>query len=218
MRCGSIAATSIAGAAMPEGLLGKFSTALAAALATTLVAVLGEWLRQRGDGARAKRDTEQALSRINFLSAWLELQGQLSESEAESARNVIAQELEDIRQQAEQTWARAKRARRPAARQALRRLLMLGVGKSVFIQIVRAVYWIALAWFVLLVVPSFFINLAFEVSTSSNQSFAYWFRWGADALLNSFLIPLGVIFVLRYLIRRRKRSIDNEQSEQLPAS
>jgi hypothetical protein len=117
---------------MPEGLLGKFSTALVAALATTLVAVLAEWLRQRGDGARAKRDTEQALSRINFLSAWLELQEQLSASDAESARIVIAQELEDIRRQAEQAWARAKRARRPAARQALRRLVMLGVGKSVY--------------------------------------------------------------------------------------
>ena len=56
---------------MPEGLFEKFSAALVAALATTLVAVLAEWLRQWGDGARAKRDTDNALSRINFLClAW----------------------------------------------------------------------------------------------------------------------------------------------------
>jgi hypothetical protein len=202
-------------AAMPEGLLEKFSAALVAALATTLVAVLAEWLRQWGDGARAKRDTDNALSRINFLSAWLGLQERLAESEAESARIVIAQELEDIRRQAEQAWARAKRARRPAMRQGLRTLLLLGAGKSVYIQILRVLYWIVLAWFVLLTVPSFFINLAYDVTTSSNESFTYWLAWGAAALLNTFVIPVGVMFLLRYLIRRRQRHIESEQSEQL---
>ena len=137
---------------MPERLFEKFSAALVAALATTFVAVLAEWLRQRGDSARAKRDTDQALSRINFLSAWLGLQEQLPESGAESARIVIAQELEDIRLQAEQTWARAKRARAPAARQGLRTLLLLGAGKSVYVQILRGLYWVVLGWFVLLAV------------------------------------------------------------------
>jgi len=206
------------GAAMPQGLLDKFSTALVAALATTLVAVFAEWLRQLGDSARAKRDTDQALSRVNFLSAWLGLQERLSGSEQESARIVIAQELEDIRRQAEQTWARAKRAQRPTIRQALRRLLMLGVGKSVYIQILRALYWIVLAWFILLGIPAFFVDLVYQVSHSSDESFSYWLGWGVTALLNTFLIPLGFMFLLRYLIRLRKRRIDNGQSEQLPAS
>ena len=62
------------------GLARKFSTALVAALATTLVAVSSEWLRQRGQDARLKRDADQATSRITFLSAWLTLQERLSES------------------------------------------------------------------------------------------------------------------------------------------
>jgi hypothetical protein len=181
---------------MPEGLFERFSAALVAALATTFVAVLAEWLRQRGGGARARRDTDQALSRINFLSAWLGLQERLAESESESARIVITQELEDIRRQAEQTWARAERARRPVARQGLRTLLLLGAGKSVYIQILRGLYWIVLAWFILLTVPSFFINLAHDATTSSNGSFTYWLAWGADALLNTFVISVGVIFAL----------------------
>jgi hypothetical protein len=162
-------------AAMPEGLFEKFSAALVAALATTLVAVLAEWLRQWGDGARAKRDTDNALSRINFLSAWLGLQERLAESEAESARIVIAQELEDIRRQAEQAWARTNG--RGACRGRPENLLLLGAGKSVYIQILRVLYWIVLAWFVLLTVPSFFINLAYDVTTSSNESFTYWLAW-----------------------------------------
>jgi hypothetical protein len=202
---------------MTQGLLDKFSTALVAALATTLVAVLAEWLRQLGDSARAKRDTDQALSRVNFLSAWLGLQELLSGSEEQSARIVIAQELEDIRRQAEQTWARAKRAQRPTIRQALRRLLMLGVGKNVYIQILRALYWIVLAWFILLGIPAFFVDLVYQVSHSSNESFSYWLGWGVTALLNTFLIPLGFMFLLRYLIHRRKRRADNGRSEQLPA-
>jgi hypothetical protein len=202
-------------AAMPEGLFEKFSAALVAALATPFVAVFAEWLRQRGGSSRTKRDTDQAVSRINFLSAWLGLQERLAESEAESARIVIAQELEDIRRQAEQTWARAKGPRRPVARQGLRTLLLLGAGKSVYIQILRGLYWIVLAWFVLLIVPSFFINLAYDVTTSSNESFTYWLAWGAAALLNTFVVPVGVMLLLRYLIRRRQRRIESEQSEQL---
>jgi hypothetical protein len=50
---------------MPKDLLEKFSTALVAALATTLVAVSSEWLRQRGQDARLKRDVDQSTSRIN---------------------------------------------------------------------------------------------------------------------------------------------------------
>lgn len=52
---------------MPEDLFENFSTALVAALATTLVAVSSEWLRQRGQDARLKRDVDQATGRINFL-------------------------------------------------------------------------------------------------------------------------------------------------------
>ena len=75
---------------MPEDLLEKFSTALVAALATTLVAVSSEWLRQRGQDARLKRDVDQSTSRINFLSAWLTLQERISESQAEATRVAIA--------------------------------------------------------------------------------------------------------------------------------
>jgi hypothetical protein len=71
-----------------KSLVRKFSAALVAPLATTFVAVLAEWLWQRGDSVRAKRDTDHALSRINFLSAWLGLLRQLPESEAESTRIV----------------------------------------------------------------------------------------------------------------------------------
>ena len=68
---------------MPEDLFKDFSTALVAALATTLVAVSSEWLRRRGQDARLKRDVDQATSRITFLSAWLTLQERLSESQAQ---------------------------------------------------------------------------------------------------------------------------------------
>jgi len=70
---------------MPEDLFDRFSTALVAALATTLVAVSSEWLRQRGQDARLKRDVDEATSRITFLSAWLTLQERLSESQAQAA-------------------------------------------------------------------------------------------------------------------------------------
>jgi len=99
---------------MPEDLLEKFSTALVAALATTLVAVSSEWLRQRGQDARLKRDADQATSRITFLSAWLTLQERLSESQAEAVRVDIARELVTIRENAERTWAAARQPRRSA--------------------------------------------------------------------------------------------------------
>jgi hypothetical protein len=63
---------------MPESLFDRFATALVVALATTLIAVLSEWLKRRGHDARVKQDVDQAISRVNFLSAWLTLQERLS--------------------------------------------------------------------------------------------------------------------------------------------
>ena len=140
---------------MPEDLFDRFSTALVAALATTPVAVSSEWLRQRGQDARLKRDVDEATSRITFLSAWLTLQERLSESQAQATRVAIAHELVTIREDAERTWAAARQAHRSAVRQALTKLLMLDVGRSRSVQLLRVVYWLALGWLVVIAIPEF---------------------------------------------------------------
>jgi hypothetical protein len=184
---------------MPVDLFVNFSTALVAAVATTLVAVASEWLRQRGQDARLKRDVDQATSRINFLSAWLTLQERLSESQAEAVRVAIAQELVAIREDAERTWATARQVRRSAVRQALTKLLMLDVGRTRSVQLLRVVYWLALGWLVVIAIPEFFVDVTHPVS--SNESWAYWLGWVSGRFVQHVLLALALVLSLRYLIR-----------------
>jgi hypothetical protein len=184
---------------MPEDLLEKFSTALVAALATTLVAVSSEWLRQRGQDARLKRDADQATSRITFLSAWLTLQERLSESQAEAVRVDIARELVTIRENAERTWAAARQPRRSAVRQALTKLLMLGVGLTRSVKLLRVVYWLALGWLVVIAIPEFFVDVTHPVSAI--DSWAAWLGWVSGRFVEHVLLALALVISLRYLIR-----------------
>ena len=184
---------------MPEHLFDRFSTALVAALATTLVAVSSEWLRQRGQDARLKREVDQATSRITFLSAWLTLQERLSESQAEATRVAIAQELVAIREDAERTWATARQVRRSAVRQALTKLLMLGVGRARSVQLLRVVYWLALGWLVVIAIPQFFVDVTHP--NFSNESWAYWLGWVSGRFVQHVLLALALVLSLRYLIR-----------------
>jgi hypothetical protein len=184
---------------MPEDLFANFSTTLVAALATTLVAVSSEWLRQRSQDARFKRDVDHVTSRITFLSAWLSLQERLSESQAEAARVAIAQEIVAIREDAERTWATARQPRRSAASQALTKLLMLGVGRSRSVQLLRVVYWLALGWLVVIAIPEFFVDVTHPVS--SNESWAYWLGWVTGRFVEHVLLALALVLSLGYLIR-----------------
>jgi hypothetical protein len=90
-----------------------------AALATTLVAVSAEWLKQRGQSTRIQRETDQSISRINFLAAWLTLQERVSQSQVETAPLAIARELAAIREEADRTWTAARQTQHSALRQAL---------------------------------------------------------------------------------------------------
>jgi hypothetical protein len=186
-------------AAMPESLLDRFSTALVAALATTLVAVSAEWLKQRGQEARVKREVDQATSRVNFLSAWLTLQERISQSQAEAARVAIAEELVAIREETERAWATARQTQKSTVRQALRKLLMLGVGRSRYVYFLRSVYWIALVWLVVIAIPEFVIDVTHP--PASVESWANWLGWMSGRFVEHALIALALVISLRYLIR-----------------
>jgi hypothetical protein len=184
---------------MPESLFDRFATALVAALATTLVAVSAEWLKQRGQNARVNREADQSITRINFLAAWLTLQERVSQSQAEAARVAIARELAAIREEADRTWTAARQAQQSVLRQALTKLLMLGVSRIWSVQLLRVVYWIALAWLVAIALPQFLIDVTHPVSTI--ESWAGWLGWVSGQFVHHLLLSLILVILLRYLIR-----------------
>lgn len=132
-------------------------------------------------------------------AAWLTLQERVSQSQAGTARVAIARELAAIREEADRTWTAARQPRSSALRQALTKLLMLGVGRSWSVQLIRFVYWIALVWLIAIALPEFFIDVTHPVSAI--DSWAGWLGWATGRFVDHLLLALALVILLRYLIR-----------------
>lgn len=181
---------------MPTNILTVFLAALTSALATTLVAVAAEWLKQRGQEARAKRDAGQAAAKLDFLSAWLTLRQRLTEFQPESDRILLSRQLERIRQEADEAWSR-EGARSPV-RAAIARLLILGIGRDDrLMQGARVFYWIILGWLVVVEIPQFVARL---LRAPPNEDWAYYFGYVARGVVDNLVLPVSFLIILRWAI------------------
>ena len=181
---------------MPANILTIFLAALMSALATTLVAVTAEWLKQRGQEARARRDAGQAAAKLNFLSAWLTLHQRLPEFQPESDRIFLSRQLERVRREAEEAWSRE--GARSTVRAAIERLLILGIGRNDRgVLLVRAFYWIVLAWLVIVGIPRFVARLLHVTPENS----AYYVGYVSGAAAATVVLPVCLLIILRWAIR-----------------
>lgn len=183
---------------MPTNMLTAFLAALMSALAATLVAVAAEWLKQRGQEARARRDAAQTAGRLEFLSAWLTLRERLTQLQSESERIFIGQQLERLQREAEDAWSR-ERVRSPV-RAAVERFLILGVHRDDrLVQVARVLYWFALAWLVILGIPRFVERL---LRIPPDEWWPYYFGYVSRALVDHLVLPVLLVITFRWIVGR----------------
>ena len=193
---------------MPTNMLTAFLAALMSALAATLVAVAAEWLKQRGQAARARRDAAQAAGQLEFLSAWLTVRERLTQLHSESERILFDRQLERLQQETEDAWSR-ERIRSPV-RAAVDRFLILGVRRDDrLVQFARALYWLALGWLVIVGIPGFVERL---LRIPPNESWPFYFGYVSRGVADELVLPILCLIVSRWAVGRLIRRRGSEPS------
>jgi hypothetical protein len=143
---------------------------------TALLAALGFWLRevrQRRNREQAYRQAvKQAREQVEFIEGWLRTYQQLASAEQhEQARQRALTDLEQAYARVDQTLIAVRNPKEPlTARRVLEKLLLLGSRpQTTAARVLGALYYVALAWFLLWVSAAVLMGLLTPATTTSGS-------------------------------------------------